>query len=345
MGTQLARAGRRVPPVAPPAAGFRVDRTNLLDVATGKAGPSVSHTFLGDFARFLFHEQRVPSAGTITSYLHEVASFCETQGLPRPPFPAHLRTALQREAQLHPFDDSKDPAPVHLVQHILHDTAIPLVFRAATATLWFGTFRGTEVMPDKVYSYDRLALTRSDVAFEAGGSFVRFALKRGKAMTANEPSVRLVTKPTDPGAFNPVALLHEFASASAHLPADGPFFRHPDGRNATLQQLRDHIKTAAATLGLDPAKYGVHSLRSGGNTMMWAHEVPQGTIGLQGGWQSAGGDAPYRRVNVTQSRRAQAALRVPAAPLDPAAPTLPSSVTFVSASSPLLPAPAVVMPA
>jgi hypothetical protein len=61
--------------------------------------------------------------------------------------------------------------------------------------------------------------------------------------------------------------------------------------------------------------------------------VPDADVQQQGGWLSEGDDAPYRRRNLAQSRRAQSALRLPGP--GHALPTT-MQVSLVSASSPLL---------
>ena len=67
---------------------------------------------------------------------------------------------------------------------------------------------------------------------------------------------------------------------------------------------------------------------------MRAHNVTDADIRAQGGWLSEAGDAPYRRANVQQARRAQQALAVSRPDRLGAS---PAGVDMVTASTPLLP--------
>lgn len=317
----------------------------MLRFAVGAEGPPIGDSFLGAFANFLHHQARVPSAPTIVEYLQEVARFCEGQGLPRPAIPMRLLAALKRHTQLHPVDKSKEAAPAELVCTLLTGDTVPMVVRAAVAAIWFGTFRGTDALTASSRKFDAMSLCRRDVAFgtdpATGQSYVRFFLRRGKALEKNQPSVRVVVQPTVPGAVDPVAILRAYCVSSRHFSEDEPFFRHPDGRLLSKPQVVAHIKRVAAQLGLNPALYALHSFRSGGNTIMWAHHVNPGAIRLNGGWLSEGGDAPYRRVNLAQASEAQAALALPAAGFGAQAGAVSfpfRHVRVVSASSPLVPA-------
>jgi integrase len=317
-----------------------VDATSFAAHVAGTAGPSVSSTLLGDFARFLKHERGVPSANTIRTYLQQAAILCEQQVGVKPVFPDILHKALDRQAaaEADPLGPrrAKEPASIELVQAFVLDEAIPLVLRTAATLLWHGTFRASELLSKHTRQRGLRDLCRGDVAFAADKSFVRLTMHKGKALRKNEESVRLVVAPEAhelAWAINPVAVLERFLRLTSHFDAEGPLLRHNDGSLATTSQLRDAIKRKAAELGLDPALYGNHSFRSGGNTRMHALGVPDADVQQQGGWLSEGGDAPYRRRNLAQSRRAQSALRVPGP--GHALPTT-MQVSLVSASSPLL---------
>lgn len=312
-----------------------VDHTNIDEVAAGRHGPSVSASFLGDFAHYLHDEAKVPSAGTIRSYCQQVAALCEDLHLPRPTIPPLLDRALDRETAAHPVDRAKHPASPALMAAFVHDQAIPMVLRVAAVLLWFTTLRGTEVLATSPTHVKDLCLRRQDVSFAPDGSFIRLAFRRGKPFARNQPNIRVLVRPgpDQPDALDPVAFVLEYVrTTQSHSDAE-PFLRHADGALATKRHLLDAIKRKARALGLNDADYAVHSFRSGGVTTMRAHGVADADIQAQGGWLSEGGDAPYRRPNVQQSQRAQHALAVPAQG-QPS--SLLEGVQMVTSSTPLL---------
>jgi hypothetical protein len=73
---------------------------------------------------------------------------------------------------------------------------------------------------------------------------------------------------------------------SLGLPDDGPFFCHADGSMITVHQIRDIVKALMQAAGLDPRRYGAHSLRIGGATAALAAGVPPQLIRLMGRWSS-----------------------------------------------------------
>ena len=63
-------------------------------------------------------------------------------------------------------------------------------------------------------------------------------------------------------------------------------FCWPDGSPLTVDQLRDLVKALMQSIGLDPARYGAHSLRIGGATAALAAGVSPQLIRLMGRWSS-----------------------------------------------------------
>ena len=315
-----------------------VDHTNLHDVIAGRQGPPVSSTLLGDFARYLQDEALVPTAGTILSYCRDVANLCAAMHFPRPPLPPLLQRALEREAAAHPTDNAKAPASPEFLAAFIHDSAIPLVLRTAAVLLWFTTLRGSEILANTTTVVGDFCLRRQDVSFAPDGSFIRLGFRRGKPFAHNEPSLRVLTRPGEdqPWAVDPVAFVLAYLQGTQRFGDAEPLLRHVDGALATYRQMLDAVKLTARKLGLDESEYGVHSLRSGGVTAMRAHGVADADIRAQGGWLSEGGDAPYRRPNVEQSRRAQRALAIPKPGLAPPGASPGGLVAIVTASTPLL---------
>jgi len=311
-----------------------VDHTNWAAAAAGHFAYG-AYSFLGDFARYLRDELRVPSSGTILSYLYSVQAFCTNLGYTRPILTPALQRALERDEAAAPARHAKDPAPPDLASAIILDPAIPPGLRAAVILLWFGTLRGGEILSKRVTTYDPLCFRRRDLTFAEDGSFARLHLRRGKALVRNQETARTIVRPAadQPWAFDPVAALLEYKRITAAFDDDAPLLRHLDGKLVTYQQLLQLIKATAERQGLDPSKYCVHSIRAAGATLMRAGGVGGADARLQGGWRSETGDDPYKRVNVLQAGRAQHPLALPAPGSD-----APSShrVRVVTASSPLL---------
>ena len=60
----------------------------------------------------------------------------------------------------------------------------------------------------------------------------------------------------------------------------------PNGRGVTVVELRVQVKRVMAAAGLDPARFGAHSLRIGGATAALAAGVQPALIRLMGRWSS-----------------------------------------------------------
>ena len=313
-----------------------VDHTNLEQVIQGYHGPSMTATFLGDFARYLQDVAKVPTASSIRSYCMDVANLCASLHFPRPIFPPLLQRALDRETAAHPVSRAKHPATPAFVAAFVHDGSIPRVLRVAAALLWFSTLRGSEILATSPTTVRPFSLRRQDVSFAPDSSYLRLSFRKGKPFAKNEPSVRIIVRPDggQPHTFDPVDMVLAYLRDTQAFDDGEPLLRHADGALATKKHLLDAIKKKARALGLNDADYGVHSLRSGGVTTMRAHNVTDADIRAQGGWLSEAGDAPYRRANVQQARRAQQALAVSRSDRLGAS---PAGVDMVTASTPLLP--------
>ena len=313
---------------------FRIDHTNVLEVARGVTGVAVSASLLGDFVRFLHVECDVHNPLTMRAYADEVARFCERQHLPRPVLPPVLLRALAREAADVSVSLRRAPADPEFVYSFVTGQR-PLVLRLAVAMAYQGTFRVGELLGDRVGVIRRRCLRRQDVTFEPTLEFARVVLRKGKSNTLNVDNTRLLVRPTEvaQGIIDPVRMLHEFMLATRDRGDDQPLFVHDDGKVATTHQLRAAIQAHAQELHL-PGLWGNHSLRRGANTRMRACDVSDADRRANGCWLSIGGDEPYRGANLQQAVRAQRALWLQ----DPAVPVRAVPVTrFVTASSPLLP--------
>ena len=96
------------------------------------------------------------------------------------------------------------------------------------------------------------------------------------------------------------------------------------GRTPTRLIARDTVsrwlKTAAASLGLDPAHFSGHSPRIAGGKAMFAAGVPFVVVMQQGYWTSVRGALPYRRRDVEDEAHLTSYLLSVAPPTRRAAP-------------------------
>ena len=67
---------------------------------------------------------------------------------------------------------------------------------------------------------------------------------------------------------------------------DAPLFCHEDGVAIRVSELRAELKRWMAAIGLDPARFGAHSLRIGGASAALAAGVPPALIRIMGRWSS-----------------------------------------------------------
>ena len=70
------------------------------------------------------------------------------------------------------------------------------------------------------------------------------------------------------------------------IPESAALFCHDDGSAITVRELRDMVKALMQSIGLDPARFGAHSLRIGGASAALAAGVPPALIRIMGRWSS-----------------------------------------------------------
>lgn len=68
--------------------------------------------------------------------------------------------------------------------------------------------------------------------------------------------------------------------------ATTPLFRHADGEAVSVKDIRRMVKWMMLQLGLDPARFGAHSLRIGGATAALAAGLSPAAIRAAGRWGS-----------------------------------------------------------
>ena len=108
--------------------------------------------------------------------------------------------------------------------------------------------------------------------------------------------------------------LYDHAVSSTLQPSD-PFFswREASGQRQVLTYavMRQAVKAAALRLGVDHAKFSLHSLRIGGACALRAAGAPLSMILFMGRWKSAPACLSYQVVGVSEYDRAMDYLRTP----------------------------------
>jgi hypothetical protein len=168
--------------------------------------------------------------------------------------------------------------------------------KAALSTAFCGLLRAAEMalQPGETW-HPELNLSRADVKFhydEHGALYAVLMMrpcKNGKYMRGKTVPIVLAGGGT---LIDPVSALWELYAgdpvpeAAEHVT---PLFRLR-GRGTTgsltVDQVRIEIKTLMSSLGLDPARFGAHSLRIGGATAAAAAGVPPSVIRVMGRWNS-----------------------------------------------------------
>ena len=168
--------------------------------------------------------------------------------------------------------------------------------KAALATAFCGLLRAAEMalQPGETW-HPELNLSRADVKFyydEHGALYVVLMMrpcKNGKYLRGKTVPIVLAGGGT---LIDPVSALWELYAgdpvpeAVEHVT---PLFRlrsRGTTGSLTVDQVRIEVKTLMSSLGLDPARFGAHSLRIGGATAAAAAGVPPSVIRVMGRWNS-----------------------------------------------------------
>ena len=168
--------------------------------------------------------------------------------------------------------------------------------KAALSTAFCGLLRAAEMslQPNETW-HPEIHLSRADVKFynnENGDLYAVLMMrpcKNGKYLRGKSVPIVLSGGGT---MIDPVSALWDLYAgdpvpeAVEHVT---PLFR-VRSRGATgsltVDQVRFEVKTLMSNLGLDPARFGAHSLRIGGATAAAAAGVPPSVIRVMGRWNS-----------------------------------------------------------
>ena len=167
-------------------------------------------------------------------------------------------------------------------------------WRAALTTAFCALMRGGEIgVSDSDTWCAEIHLTRADVTFyrDAGGVLFCILMMRPlKKKPGMRKSVPVVLK-SGGSLIDPVAELWELFQRDplkkGERPDRRPLFRNPaNGAAFKVSDVRSVVKWMMAKIGLDPKRFGAHSLRIGGATAALAAGVSPAQIRLLGRWSS-----------------------------------------------------------
>ena len=254
---------------------------------------------LVQFARFCFDVRGIIGS-SIANYVSTVRTALNRH-FTAPVPPSQYTTDLLTFYKSQPRERRmRDPASPQLVSEVLRDDDISLGVRAAVATMWFCTLRSGSILSHRQTTFDPdYCLLREDVFVHEDK--VALHVRSMKADKLNAGDIFWVC-PTG-GAACPVRLLRRYLSATAHLPADAPFFRHLDGRLVSRGDVTVALRSHAERLGIPSEFLSSHSLRVGSATAMATHGLSLADIMLQGRWASSDSALMYLRMTLPRAER------------------------------------------
>ena len=166
-----------------------------------------------------------------------------------------------------------------------------LMWRALLATGFCGLLRGCEIarQPGAALNTE-VHLTRSDLEFRTardGRMFAILTFRRAKVIGAVKDTQLILG--SGGTLIDPVRALWDMVHNDP-VPrsewATTPLFRRAHGTAVTIGELRRVIKILMERIGLDPRRFGAHSLRIGGATAALAAGMSPAQIRAAGRWGS-----------------------------------------------------------
>jgi|688.fasta_scaffold55598_1 integrase len=278
-------------------------------------GPIPGDNFLSDYCRFCWDIQGVPGADTVLKYMGQVVKFVNRHlGILMTP-PAVLVDALKRQRQDPVGRPIKQPCPVELIAAVVYDEEVPLGTRLALVLLWFGGFRGGDIMSPRVLDFDeQFCLRRMDCTVAPDRSSITLYLRKAKADVRNRGGHRFIQAAPAGAALCPVQFLMQYLDATKDTPEHFPLLMHTrrsdePWRCVTRAHVTAALQRAAERLGIAKEGVGCHAVRTGHATALLAAPFVTSSDRQQsGGWVSEMGSLPYHRVNGPAQRRVADAL-------------------------------------
>jgi hypothetical protein len=179
-------------------------------------------------------------------------------------------------------------------------TAADANWRAALATGFCGLMRAAEFALQAGETFDSWKhLTRADVTFrrtQAGKLYMILHMRPAKRRTGEGKTVPLLLA-SGGSILDPVLemqRLFETDPVPREEWATTPLFRNADGSAIRVAQVRAVVKALMGGLGLDPRRFGAHSLRIGGASAGLAGKLDEQTLRAAGRWQSDAADLYIR---------------------------------------------------
>ena len=177
------------------------------------------------------------------------------------------------------------------------------VWRALTAVLLTGLMRGCEGCLMDGETFDATQnLVPADVQTVVGGEggavvagggvertcVLRMRKRKDLKMLRGKHDKVVLASALDGAFFCVVTELEAWLAERRALgiPEGCALFCHDDGKPVMVRELRDMVKALMGSVGLDPARFGAHSLRIGGATAALAAGVPPALIRIMGRWSS-----------------------------------------------------------
>jgi integrase len=242
------------------------------------------------FATFLFSRRYAVS--TIFSYLAALPSFYAALGLSvsvsrlECPTLFLLRQGLRRLAP--PSRGPRKGLSISKLRNFrksldLSDRRV-LALWAAITVGFFSFLRASNLVPKLARSCDGiLYLRRSDVKFSDGCAILK--VRRSKTNQFGERKVRIPIPEIPGDEICPVFALRSLFRLVKCIPSL-PAFSYGSFQWIHYADLLAGVKQVASVSGLDPSRFGTHSLRRGGATFAAECGVPAYYIKLQGDWSS-----------------------------------------------------------
>ena len=165
------------------------------------------------------------------------------------------------------------------------------MWAAALATAFCGLLRGCEfALQDRETWSSMSCLTRADVKFRTGPDGVEYMvlMMRPAKKLGQKKNVPLLIA-AGGSLLDPVKLMRrmiELDPVPEDQEASTPLFRRADGSSIRVRQVRGMVQQLMAQLGLDPRRFGAHSLRIGGATAALAAGMSAAAIRAAGRWSS-----------------------------------------------------------
>lgn len=154
-----------------------------------------------------------------------------------------------------------------------------------------GLMRGCELGVRGGRTFDTVKdLTRADLKFgraRGGKRFAQLTMRVGKRKGAIKDTIVIFTDDgTLVNAYRRLRAMVDIDPVSDEEAASVPLFRHADGAAISVSDIRRVLKWLMQQRGLDPARFGAHSLRIGGATAALAAGLSPAAIRAAGRWGS-----------------------------------------------------------